>query len=114
MTGSFWLAASLFVATCSAFSWACIRWKRAAFAFAAAMAVAFPFLSDTSDWSSWFDWVKRYTIVHPGWLALNVGLAAWVLWRQIRGVIGRASRGDGGRATARAAAGGSPTPGGVR
>lgn len=65
MTGSFWLAASLFVVACSTFTWACIRWKRAAFLFAAVMVVAFPIFSDTSDWSTWFDWVKRYSVVVP-------------------------------------------------
>lgn len=29
------------------------------------MLVLFPFLSDTSDWIYWFDWVKRYSVVIP-------------------------------------------------
>jgi hypothetical protein len=63
--GTFWFAAFLFVVTCCAFTGACIRWKRAAFLFAVVMAVAFPIFSDTRDWSSWFDWAKRYSVVLP-------------------------------------------------
>ncbi len=59
---------ALFALAAGAFAFALRRFRRTAVWFTAAMLVLFPLLSDTSDWFTWFAWVKRYSVVFPAFL----------------------------------------------
>ena len=44
------------------------RLPRAALWLTGLLLPVFPLFSDTSDWDSWFDWVKRYSVIFPTFL----------------------------------------------
>lgn len=58
----------LFGAAVAALSLALQRYRRLAVWCTGLMLPAFPLLADTSDWTNWFDWAKRYSVVVPTFL----------------------------------------------
>jgi hypothetical protein len=44
-------------------AWVLFRFRRFAAVFATLIMLLFPILSDTSDWNTWFDWAKRYSVL---------------------------------------------------
>lgn len=80
----FAFAAVLIVAAAAGFALLATRAPRVALPIVLALGLAFPFLADTSDWSSWFDWAKRYSVVVP------VILLAYAYAARARGATGLA------------------------
>ena len=68
VTSSFPLAVAIFVTANVLLAYSLRRFVQPALWITGVMLVLFPFLSDTSDWNTWFDWVKRYSVVIPAFL----------------------------------------------
>ena len=68
MAPNFPLSVAIFVLAMVLASVALCGNSRVALWFTGLLLLLFPLLSDTSDWNSWFDWVKRYSVVFPTFL----------------------------------------------
>ncbi len=88
---------ALFALVISAAAAALRYLPRAAFWVSALLALAFPFLSDTSDWDTWFDWAKRYSVVIPVFILATIRyrpdhpasrvFARWMPWVLIVNIL---------------------------
>ncbi|MEM7153807.1 MAG: hypothetical protein AAF799_13245 [Myxococcota bacterium] len=75
MDTTFIFAALSFFAVVTAVTAAMVRYRGATLVLLVLAALSFPALADTSDWTSWFDWAKRYSVMFP------CCLWAWLMWR---------------------------------
>lgn len=58
-----WPLFILLCVTAFLFSWLATRYKKTALVILILVMITLPFFANTSDWTHWFAWVKRYTIL---------------------------------------------------